>query len=264
MCGTRGQRRVRAFAARWRPYGDDVAEPDLGRLRDAYAAAWATRQETRDASAAVLLDTLVASGLEVFSSPGPGRDLMLSLWEGDVPPEALEDELRREARRALPGIAGAALSSLSKSAVEIVRLFRGGSWERVDVSWQELPDGYRRLSDARQANDLVLRWLHSPVEEVALEFRADEAAAAAIERCRQAPSANRHGWGEARCWLLPDDGFSAQVIVGTERIGWTTVPDHAWAAIKREEQRHIFADGSVFLDHSGAQIELVCFLPRQR
>lgn len=148
--------------------------------------------------------------------------------------------------------------------MEIVRLFRGGSWERVDFSWQELPEGYRRLSDARQANDLALRWLHSPVDEVALEFRADEAAAAAIERCRRAPSANRPGWGEAHCWLLPDDGSNAQVMVGTERIGWTTVPDHAWAAIKHEEQHRIFANGSVFLDHSGLQMELVCFLPRQR
>ena len=74
-------RHVRALAAGSRPYGNDVAEPDVGRLRDAYAAAWATRQETGDTSAAVLMDALAASGLAVFNSPGPGRDLVLSLWE---------------------------------------------------------------------------------------------------------------------------------------------------------------------------------------
>ncbi len=126
----------------------------------------------------------------------------------------------------------------------------------------DLPEGYRKLSDARKSNDLVLRWLHPPVDKVALDLRVDEAAATAIGRCRQFPSANRHGWGEAYCWLLPDDPPNVQVMVGHERIGWTTVPDHAWPVLKREEQRGIYADGSVLLDHYGAQIELVCYLPR--
>jgi hypothetical protein len=55
-----------------------------------------------------------------------------------------------------------------------------------------------------------------------------------------------------------------QVMVGKERIGWATVPDQAWTLLKREEQRRNYADGSVFLDHYRARIELVCFLPRTR
>lgn len=237
-----------------------MTEKNLGRLRAAYAAAWDTRQQTGDDSPGVLIENLDAPGLEVFSRPGPGRDLVLSLWERGVPPEALE----RRFRRALPGIAWTAAGSLARSAVEIVRFLRGGRWERLDLSWLELPEGYRRLSDARKANDLVLRWLHAPVDKVALELRVDDAAGAAIERCRQVPSANRRGWAEAYCWLLPDDPSNAQVMVGEERIGWTTVPDPVWALLKREEQRRIYADGSVLFDHDGPQIDLVCFLPRAR
>lgn len=236
-------------------YGDAVHK-DLGRLRDAYAAAWETRQRTGDDTPAFLIEQLAASGLDDFSSPGPGRDFVLSLWERGVPPAALE----RELRRAVPGIAWTALRSLARSAVEIGRVFREGG--RLDLSWMDLPEGHRKLSDAHKANDLVLRWLHPPVDKVALDLRVDEAAATAIRRCRQFPSANRHGWGEAYCWLLPDDPPNVQVMVGHERIGWTTVPDHAWPVLKREEQRGIYADGSVLLDHHGAQIEVVCFLPR--
>lgn len=230
---------------------------NLGRLRDAYGAAWETRQQTGDASPAVLIENLAAADLEVFSSPGPGRDFVLSLWERGVPPEALE----RELRRAVPGIALTTLGSLGRSAVGIVRVFREGG--RLDFSWMDLPEGYRKLSDARKANDLVLRWLHPPVDRVALVLRVDDAAVAAIGRCRQVPSANRNGWAEAYCWLLLDDPPNVQVMVGKERIGWATVPDHAWSVLKREEQRRIYADGSVFLDHYGAEIELVCFLPRE-
>jgi hypothetical protein len=234
-----------------------VPGKDLGRLRDAYAAAWATRQRTEDDSPDLLIEHLAAAG-EVFSSPGPSRDFVVSLWERGVPPEALDAEVRR----ALPGVAGAALGSLARSAVEMARVFREGG--RLDLSWMDLPEGHRKLSDARKANDLVLRWLHPRVDKVALDLRLDEAAAAAIGRCRQLPSPNRDGWAEAYCWLLPDRPPNVQVMVGEERIGWSTVPDHVWPLLEREEHRRIYADGSVFLDHAGARIELVCFLPRAR
>jgi hypothetical protein len=42
------------------PYGDDVPEQDLGRLRDAYAAAWTARQESCDTSPALLVEALAA------------------------------------------------------------------------------------------------------------------------------------------------------------------------------------------------------------
>ena len=235
-----------------------MSDRDLGRLRDAYTAAWELREQTGDASTVVLIEQLAASGNEVFTSPGPGRDFVVSLWERGVPPEALE----RELRGAAPGFAWTALNSLATSAAEIARVFREGG--RLDFSWMDLPEGYRKLSEARKANDLVLRWLHQPVDKVALDLRVDDAAAAVIRRCREFPSANRNGWAEAYCWLLPDDPANVQVMVGKERIGWAIVPEQAWTALKGEEQRRIYADGSVFLDHYGAQIKLVCFLPRTR
>lgn len=237
-------------------YGDAVSDEDLGRLRDAYVAAWETRQQTGDDSPALLVERLAASRLEVFSAPGPGRDLMLSLWERGVPPEALE----RELRRAAPGMALTALRAVGRSAREIAIVFHEGG--QLDFSWMDLPGGKRKLSDARKVNDLVLRWLHPRVDEVALDLRVDEAAADLIGRCRQFPSANRDGWAEAYCWLLPEDGPNVQVMIGMERIGWAQVPDDRWPELKREEQRRVYSDGSVFLHHYGPEIELVCYLPR--
>jgi hypothetical protein len=51
-------------------------------------------------------------------------------------------------------------------------------------------------------------------------------------------------------------------MVGKARIGWSTVSHPVWDALKREEQSRIYADGSVFLDQYGPQIELLCYLPR--
>jgi hypothetical protein len=235
-----------------------VSDEDLGRLRDAYAAAWEMRQQTGDDSPALLIERLTASRLEFFSTPGPGRDLMLSLWERGVRPEALE----RELRRAVPGMARKALGAVGRSVLEIGRVFHEGG--RLDFSWMDLPVGYRKLSDVRKANDLVLRWLHPPVDKVALDLRVDEAAAELIGRCRRFPSANRDGWAETYCWLLLEEPSNVQVMVGRERIGWATVPDHAWPVLKDEEQRRVYADGSVFLYYYGAEIELVCYLPRAR
>ena len=235
-----------------------MSDEDLDRLRDAYVAAWEMRQQTGDDSPALLVERLAASRLEVFSAPGPGRDLMLSLWERGVPPEALE----RELRRAAPGMALTALRSVGRSALEIARVFHEGG--QLDFSWMDLPDAKRKLSDARKANDLVLRWLHPRVDKVALDLRLDEAAAELIGRCRQFPSANRDGWAEAYCWLLPEHPPNVQVMVGTERIGWAAVPGDGWPELKREEQRRVYADGSLFLHHYGPEIELVCYLPRAR
>jgi hypothetical protein len=216
------------------------------------------RQRTDDASPAVLIEALAASGMGALDHPGPVRDLMLSLWERGVPPEALETELRR----AFPGMAWTAVRSLAQSAVEVVKFFREGGWERIDASWQDMPEDHRKLSEVRKANDLVLRWLNLPVDKLALDLRAEAAAASTIERCREVPSPNRDGWAEAYCWLLPDVSPDVQVMVGKQRIGWSTVSEPVWDVLKREEQRRVYADGSVFLDFYGPKSELVCYLPR--
>jgi hypothetical protein len=235
-----------------------MANRDFERLREAYTVAWERRQRTGDDSRDLLMEQLTTPELEAFDKPGPLRDLLLSLWDRAVPPRALG----REIRRALPGIAWTAVGSLARAAGEIARVFREGDWEQLDSSWQDLPEGHRKLSDAHKANDLVLRWLHPPVDKTPLEIHVDNAVA--MQRCREVPSANRDGWAEAHCWLQPQQSPKALVMVGKERIGWTKVPGPVWDALKRAEERRIDADGSVFLDYYGPQIELVCFLQRRR
>jgi hypothetical protein len=240
------------------PYGVEVPNRAFEQLRDAYATAWESRQRTRDDSPATLLEELTRRGLEAFEKPGPLRDLLLSLWDRAVPPT----ELDREIRRALPGIAWTAVGSMAKATVEVARILVAGHWEQVDLSWQDMPEGHRKLSDARKANDLVLRWLHKPVDKITLDIHVDNTVA--IERCREAPSANRDGWAEAHCWLQPHELPTVEVKVGKEHVGWTVVPDRVWDALKREEKRRIYADGSLLLNYYGPQIELVCYLPRER
>ncbi|HET7689111.1 MAG TPA: hypothetical protein VFK41_01925 [Nocardioidaceae bacterium] len=104
--------------------------------------------------------------------------------------------------------------------------------------------------------------VHKPVDKITLDVHVDNTVA--IERCREVPSANRDGWAEATCWLQPQKPPEVEVMVGKERIGRTVVPDRVWDALKREEERRIYADGSLFLNYDGPQIELVCFLPRER
>lgn len=261
MCRVDSRARVRQVSD-LRPtvwsYGVEVPNRDFEQLRDAYASAWESRQRTGDDSPATLLEELTRRGLKPFGKPGPLRDLLLSLWGREVPPAALD----REIRRALPGIAWTTVGSMAKASVEMARILLAGHWEHVDLSWQDMPEGHRKLSDARKANDLVLRWLHKPVDKITLDVHVDNTVV--IERCRKVPSANRDGWAEAACWLQPQRPPEVEVMVGKERIGRTVVPDRVWDALKREEERRIYADGSLFLNDYGPQIELVCFLPRER
>ena len=97
-----------------------VEQDDFERLRGGYANAWRARESGH--STQLLIDELDSLGDEVFSGPGPGRDLVLSMWERDVPPEALE----RELLRATPGLAWSATSSLTRAAIQIAGYLRPG------------------------------------------------------------------------------------------------------------------------------------------
>lgn len=235
-----------------------MAQRDLSRLRDVYAAAWSERQRTGSADPEVLIRALAGSEVDVLGEPGPLRDLLVSLWERGVPPEAVEGAIRR----ALPGLAWTATRALARSVREIVKVFRGGSWERVDSSWQDLPEGHLKLSEVRKANDVVLRWFHQPVDKVVIGLRVDPAADSVLDRCREVPSPNRDGWAEAYCWLVPESSPDVQVMVGKAHIGWSAVSVAVWRELKAAQERRIYADGSVFLDFYGPQIELLCHLPR--
>jgi hypothetical protein len=98
-------------------------EDDFERLRDAYAEAWQAREAGHPAAADVLVSTLDSLEDDVFSGPGPGRDLMLRLWERGVPPDALRHELIR----AMPRLAVSAAAAWGRTIVKIAGHFRGGA-----------------------------------------------------------------------------------------------------------------------------------------
>jgi hypothetical protein len=66
-----------------------------------------------------LIEELDACESEVFSGPGPGRDLLVTLWERGVRP----DRLRSELIRALPGIARTAFSAWGRALAHILNVF---------------------------------------------------------------------------------------------------------------------------------------------
>jgi hypothetical protein len=91
---------------------------DFERLRDAYANAWRARGSGDDDE--ILIEELDALADDVFGGPGPGRDLILALWERGVPPEALG----RELVRSVPGLAWSWFASSARAVVEVARQLR--------------------------------------------------------------------------------------------------------------------------------------------
>ena len=137
------------------------------RLRDAYADAWRHRVSSGDAGDEVLLTALERFEVDpTWSAPGPGQDMLLDCWHASVEPR----RLRRALVAKVPSLVGAALGPW----VEVFRLLRDG--DRVDLSWMEMPQEHKALSQARRANDLVLRYFHKPVQKTDLAFIGDPAA----------------------------------------------------------------------------------------
>jgi hypothetical protein len=91
---------------------------DSERLRDAYANAWRARGSGDDDE--IQIEELDALADDVFGGPGPGRDLILALWERGVPPEALG----RELVRSVPGLAWSWFASSARAVVEVARQLR--------------------------------------------------------------------------------------------------------------------------------------------
>ncbi len=105
---------------------------DFERLHDVYAKAWAVRGSAG-------ADEILTEGLDglegvVFAQPGPGRDLVLDLWERGVPPEAL----KRGLRRAVPGLARAAMTSWGEAAGLVAGYLRdGGSGDAREAEGEQ-------------------------------------------------------------------------------------------------------------------------------
>jgi hypothetical protein len=246
----------------------------------AYAAAWRARGQGTAALSAALRAELLAQGLgEEWADPKSGIfGILLDCLIRDVEPSHLDRELLRVA----PSVAKQVVGSLWEvarvfSAAEDAEAGEGGGTEQAGVwpdgegydevrAWRELPGGRRKLSHARHHFDLVRRWFNSPVDKVALEIRLDEASADLLAECRWGSSSNRRGWGEKYCWLLLDGHPpNAEVMIWSQRVGWTTVPEHAWHELKALEANSVYADGSLFTQNPpGTATELLCFLPRAR
>jgi hypothetical protein len=96
----------------------------------------------------LLLDSLVAAGLEEVAAPGPVRDLIVDVWDDAVEPRHLEKAVRRSATNwpEPPSPTG----------------------EKADLSWRDRRKGHRMLSQVRHSNDLALRWCFARAAEVPL------------------------------------------------------------------------------------------------
>jgi hypothetical protein len=93
---------------------------DFGQLRDAYTDAWQLRGSGHPDPGELLIAKLDSLEDEVFSGPGPGRDVVLTLFERGVPP----DSLRRELKRALPNLALSTVTSLATATRQIAGFLR--------------------------------------------------------------------------------------------------------------------------------------------
>ena len=144
-----------------------------------------------------------------------------------------------------------------------------GGGETFDLSWTDLPAGHTRLSAARRANDLVLRYLYPRVEKVHLHFVQDNHADDVLRRALRVPPTDNPPWRELPVWLtmLPDES-AAVVKVGETRVGTADIPQAAWEAMLTEAGRATYADGTLGVSDgtgtSGAVTvgELCCWLPR--
>jgi hypothetical protein len=212
-----------------------VAREAWNRLREAYADAWRHRVRSGDAGDGVLLTALERFEVDpTWSGPGAGRDVLLECWHEAVEPR----RLRRALMGKVPSLVGAALAPW----VEVFRLLRDG--EPVDTSWMEMPQGHKALSEARRANDLVLRYLHKRVHRVDLDFTRDPDADELLLGCRAVPPVEDPDWHEAPVWLLmTSEPGQAQVMLGNARLGWCQLRLPAWSALTEEASRGIYADG---------------------
>lgn len=141
--------------------------------------------------------------------------------------------------------------------------------ERFDLSWTDLPDGHTRLSAARRANDVVLRYLYPRVEKVHLHFVRDDLADDVLRRALLVPPTDNPPWRELPVWLtmLPDES-AAVVKVGETRVGTADMPQSAWEAMLSEAGRATYADGTLSVSDGtgrGGAVTvgaLCCWLPR--
>ena len=237
---------------------DDEGWPQL---RDAYVEAWRIRTSTGESTEEVLMEVLRRRGVEArWVEPGGSNDLLVGFWRKGVPP----NRLRRAMVKEIPGL----LRAMASPMREVYRLFR--DTEPVDLSWMEMPDGQRALSDARHEHDLVFRYFHPSVAPVALEFAPDPTGRDVLRHCcDNSPNPDDHEWTRAPVWLrMQGEEPQADVMVGNARVGWSPVPHEAWMSMIEEARAGVVADGTLDVrrepkpDGTVVVGNMRCFLPK--
>lgn len=235
-----------------------MAGRDWRRLRDAYTQAWERRVASGDASHQLLLDSLVAAGLEDVASPGPVRDLIVELWDDAVEPRLLKKAMRQS----LTKLAGTTLAAMVPPALEVVRLLADG--EERDLSWRDPPEGHRMLSQVRHSNDLALRWFFPRAAEVPMAFTAEPAAGEFLaDKLMMYPGVDPTHW-DVPVWLRPrSDTRAVDVMAGKVLVGSTEVTAKVWDALSSEAKRGVFADGRISRTALAPEMLLLnCWVPQ--
>ncbi|QNN54452.1 hypothetical protein [Nocardioides mesophilus] len=156
-----------------------------------------------------------------------------------------------------------------------------GSWRELlqrlreltdpQIRWMRMPPGHRALSKVHRSNDVVLKHFHEPLDLVVLDLLPGRGSRQLLRRgLREVPPTDRDSDSDERklnVWLeVRSPEPSADVRIGADLLGSTTLPRHAWEALTAEATRGVFADGLLELtrdprDGGPVLRRLRCYLP---
>lgn len=156
----------------------------------------------------------------------------------------------------------------------------GGSWRELfrafresvnpEIKWMRMPEGHRALSKVHRSNDVVLRYFHERLDLVVLGLRPGPGSRQLLRRgMREVPPTDRDT-DERKlsvCLVVRSPKPTADVMIGSELLGSTQLPHHAWESLTEEAQRGIYADGLLEVapdPRNGEPVvrRLRCYLPR--
>jgi hypothetical protein len=142
----------------------------------------------------------------------------------------------------------------------------------LEIEWMRMPQGHRALSKVHRSNDLVLRYFHEPLDLVELDLLPGPQAEQLLRfGIREVPPVDRRtDESKLNVWLsMQSPAPTADVMIGSRRLGSTHLPPHAWEALEDEAKRGVFADGLLAVAHdrrTGKPVvrRLRCYLPRDK
>ena len=228
--------------------------PEQRIVREAYKDAWKVRQRTGQADPELLSSALrVRCAAAPFLEDGhPAHEELVRAWSLGVPPEMLDTAALVE---------GAGLRSALGAVAHLAERLVPRQVRR-DPDWTDLPGGHRRLSGAHRRRGR--RFL----DLVPLSFALLPGSDGLLQHALRTVPARLSPWSEVPVWLRTGEatGF-ASVQVGNEAVGTTALPHRAWQALRAEEHRDVYADGTLEvtvgpIEHAVSVGTLRCHLPR--